>query len=190
MSLPILHILHLSRRIDRLQQLIKQLEWNNVTAQFWDGIDDPNNVKQAITKSYKKIIQHAKDKNYSEISLAEDDLCFTHKDSYKYFHETTPEDYDLYVGLIYAGTVEDNRILNGMSGTMTLWKCHNRFYDHILNLPDDCHIDRECGSTAFKNKYYVCPEFCCYQSGGYSDNLRMHMTYEPYIIGKKMYGVD
>lgn len=190
MSLPTLHILHLERRQDRLQQLLRQLEWNKVPHRIWEGIDDPNNVKQAIVRGYKKIIQYAKENKLKEISLAEDDICFTHKDSYKYFHEQTPDYYDLFCGLIYAGTVENNRILNGMSGTMTLWKCHSRFYDHILNLPDDCHIDRECGSTAFKHKYYVCEPFVCTQSGGYSDNLRQVMYYDVYLQGKKLYGVE
>lgn len=190
MILPTLHILHLSRREDRLQQLIRQLEWNKVPHQFWEGIDDPTNVKQAITRGHKKIIQYAKDHNLPFINIAEDDIVFTHKDSYTYFNEQVPDDYDLFCGLIYAGTVEGNQIKNGMSGTMTLFRVNARFYDYILNMPDDVHIDRECGSTAFKHKYFVCPEFCCKQSGSYSDNLRMSMDYSPYLTDKKMYGVD
>lgn len=173
-----------------MQALVRQLEWNKVPHIFWEGIDNPNNVKESITKGHKRIIQYAKDNNLPFINIAEDDLVFTHKDSYKYFNEQVPEDYDLFFGLIYAGSVEENQIKNGMSGTMTLWKCHNRFYDHILNLPDNCHIDRELGGTAFKHKYFVCPEFCCVQSGSYSDNLRRSMDYSPYLIDKKMYGVD
>lgn len=188
--LPTLHILHLSRRIDREQQLIRQLEWNKVPYLLWEGIDNPNNVKESITKGHKKIIQYAKDNNLPFINIAEDDLMFTHKDSYKYFNEQTPDYYDLFCGVIYAGTVENNRILNGMSATHTLYKISQRFYDFVLSLPDDIHIDRELGSTAFKHKYYVCEPFVCTQSGGYSDNLRQVMYYDVYLQGKKMYGVD
>src|SRR6185436_14286884 len=99
--MPLLHILHLSRREDRLQQLIRQMEWNKVPYLLWEGIDDPNNVKQAITQGYKKIIQYAKDNNLPSINTAEDDLIFTHKDSYKYFNSQIREDSDLTCGVIY-----------------------------------------------------------------------------------------
>lgn len=187
MTIPHLHILHLQRREDRLQLLLRQMEWNKVPYTIWEGIEDPNNVKQAITRGHKKIIQHAKDNDLYSVNIAEDDIVFTHKDSYKYFNETTPDYYDLYCGIIYSGTVEDNRILNGMSGTMTLYKIHNRFYDFVLSLPDDIHVDRELGSTAFAHRYYVTPKYCCYQSGGYSDQLRQVMYYDAYLKDKESY---
>lgn len=191
MSLPTLHILHLTRREDRMQALIRQLEWNKVPHVFWEGIDDPNNVKQAITRGHKSIIKYAKDNNLSFINIAEDDLVFTHKDSYKYFNEQIPDDYDLFFGLVYAGDVnEERRVVNGMSGVMTMFRCHERFYDFFLSQPDGEHIDRGLGNHCHKFKFYVVPEYCCTQSGGYSDNLRQVMYYDTYLIDKKLYGVD
>lgn len=191
MSSPTLHILHLARREDRLQQLLRQLAWNRVPNVIWDGIDDPNNVKQAITRGHKKIIQYAKDNKLPFINIAEDDIIFTHKDSYKYFNEQVPEDYDLFFGLFYQAEInEERRILNGMSGVLTLFRVNERFYDFFLGMPDDVYTDRYLGLTAFEHKYYVVPEFCCFQSGGWSDNLRQVMYYDVYLQNKKMYGVD
>lgn len=191
MSLPILNILHLERREDRLQQLIRQMEWNKVPYTLWEGFDEPGNVKQAITRGHKKIIKYAKDNNLPFINIAEDDLVFTHKDSYKYFNEQVPDDYDLFFGLFYQAEVnEERRILNGMSGVLTLFRVNNNFYDFFLEMPDDVYTDRYLGLTAFKHKYYVVPEFCCFQSGGWSDNLRQVMYYDVYLEGKKMYGIN
>lgn len=190
MSLPILHILHLTRREDRLQQLIRQMEWNKVAYQLWEGEDNPNNVKQAITKGHKRIIQYAKDHDLPFINIAEDDIIFTHKDSYKYFNEQVPDDYDLFCGVLFAGTVEDGRVLNGMSATHTLYRISQRFYQFVLDLPDDIHIDRGLGEFAFKFKYQLVNPQVCYQSGGVSDQLFMTMYYWPYMENKEFYGQD
>lgn len=189
--MPLLHILHLERREDRLQQLLRQMEWNKVPYIIHEGIDDPNNVKQAITKSHKKIIQYAKDNQLDSICVAEDDIIFTNQFSYKYFIEQTPKDYDLWFGLVYHGDVnEERRVVNGMSGILTLYRVHNRFYDHFLEQADNEHLDRGLGNYCHKFKFYVVPEYCCKQSGGYSDNLRQVMYYDVYLEGKKLYGVD
>lgn len=189
--LPHLNILHLTRREDRMQQLLRQLQWNKVSATFWEGDDEPENVKRAITRGHKKIVQFAKDNNLPFINVAEDDILFTHKDSYKYFNEQVPEDYDLFFGLIYSGEVNsENRVMNGMSGVMTMYRVNKRFYDIFLSQPDGEHIDRGLGNFCFKFKFYVVPEYCCTQSGGYSDQLKQIMYYSEYLRGKKMYGVD
>lgn len=190
MTLPTLNILHLSRRVDREQQLIRQLEWNKVPYVFWEGIDDPTNVKGSICIGHQRIVAYAKDNKLPFVNIAEDDLMFTHKQSYQYFNEMVPDDYDLFFGLVYAGDVnEERRVENGMSGVMTMYRVHERFYDVFLNQPASEHIDRGLGNYCFQYKFYVVPEYCCYQSGGYSDNLRQVMYYSEYLRGKKLFGV-
>lgn len=189
--LPQLNILHLERREDRMQQLIRQMEWNKVPYILWEGIDDPNNVKQAITRGHKSIIQYAKDNNLPFINIAEDDLIWTDKNAYKYFNEQVPKDYDLFFGLLYHGTVDEcNRVTSGMSGIMTLYRCHSRFYNQFLEQADGEHIDRGLGNFCHKFKFILIDQQTCYQSGGYSDNLKRRMTYEPYMEGKRFYGKE
>lgn len=197
-----LHILHLfgatgNSKIDEVAKqryinLMGQLQDQNITDYtIFAGEYDEVNTKKAINKGHKAIVQSAKDKGYKNAIIMEDDCCFTSKFSWRYFLSQIPNDYDLFTALIYSGDVdESHRIKNGMSGTHTLYSIHNRFFDFVLNQPDDVHCDRNAGMYAYLHKYYVCNPMCVYQKGGYSFNLRQSMTYEPYLIGKKMYGVD
>jgi hypothetical protein len=183
-----LNILHLSRREDRYEKLMDQLQTNSISKYtLWEGFDDPTNVKQAITRGHKEIIRFAKISNHENCIIAEDDIVFSHPNSYKYFLSQIPESYDLFCGLIYAGDVFENRIMNGMSGTQTLYSIHNRFYDFVLGLDDNDHIDRNLGNYAFEKEYFVCDPMVCTQSGGYSDNLRRVMYYDVYLEGKTLY---
>ena len=187
-----LHILHLYRRVDRLPNLLTQLSEQEIyfysIHEAIDATELKMPTKKAITLGHKRIIQSAKNNNMPYCIVAEDDIVFTAKSAWDYFIGSMPEIFDLYFGLIYQGTVENNRVLNGMSGVMTLYVVHKRFYDFFLSIPDDCHIDRELGQTAFKHEYYVVPEMCVLQSGSYSDNLRKPMNYDVYVEGKKLFG--
>lgn len=185
-----LNILHLEKRKDRMDSLLKQLSEQEISFySIHEAIDQKVNTKQAITIGHKRIIQEAKNNNKPNCIVAEDDLIFTAKGAWNYFLSQIPEDYDLFCGVIYAGTVnEGNRILNGMSATHTLYSIHERFYDFVLSQPDNEHIDIGLGNYAFDKKYYVCNPFACLQSGGFSDNLRKEMYYDVYLEGKKLYG--
>lgn len=181
-----LNILHLERRKDRMDSLLKQLSEQEISFfSIHEAIDQKVNTKQAITIGHKRIIQEAKNNNKPNCIIAEDDLVFTAKGAWNYFLSQIPEDYDLFCGVIYAGTVnEENRILNGMSATQTLYSVHERFYDFFLSQPDDVHIDRNFGNYAFDKKYYVCNPMCVKQSGGFSDNMRKEMRYTVYEENK------
>ena len=189
--MPHLTILHLQRRQDRMPNVLKQLEQQQIDFysihEAIDATEFKMPVKKAITQGHKRIIQSAKNNNLPYCIVAEDDLVFTGNGAWNYFIGNMPESFDLYFGLIYQGTVENNRVLNGMSGVMTLYVVHQRFYDFFLSIPDDCHVDRELGQTAYKHEYYVSPKICVVQSGSYSDNLRRSMNYDVYLDGKEVY---
>lgn len=196
-----LHILHLPAKTDndkvnrvaaiRLQNLHSELEKCNITDYtIVEGFYDPINTKQAIHKGHKLIVQLAKEQGMGNVIVAEDDLVFSSPNSYSYFLSQIPEDYDLFVGLIYdwPGQVnEQHRILNGMSGTHTLLSINSRFFDFILSQPDDVHCDRNLGQYAYKFKYYVCNPMVVTQRGGYSFNLRRSMFYEVYLEGVQLF---
>lgn len=185
-----LNILHLERRKDRLLHLATQLEFNRIEDYtIIHGFEDAN-TKQAITKGHKLIVSLAKEQGFENCIIAEDDLVFSARGAYDYFLTQLQEmdDYDLFCGLIYHGTVnEENRVLNGMSGTMTLYSIHQRFYDLLLNIPDNVHIDRHLGQFAYEKKYYICNPMVVYQSGSYSDNIKKSMDYSPYLDGKTLF---
>lgn len=195
-----LHILHLFGNTgnpitDRVAQqrylnLMQQLQEQEITDYtIFAGEYDEVNTKRAINRGHKQIIQHAKDKGLKNVIIMEDDCCFTGQYAWKFFLSKIPKDYDLFTALIYSGEVNEyNRVKNGMSGTHTLYSVHSRFFDFLLSQPDDVHCDRNAGMYAHQFKYYVCNPMCVIQKGGYSHNLRQSMTYEPYLIGKKMYG--
>lgn len=195
-----LHILHLAANTPiektnhvarvRLENLMAELAAQNITDYtIIEGFYNPDNTKEAISKGHKLIVRLAKEQGLSNVIVAEDDICFSSPNSYKYFLSKIPEDYDLFFGLVYAGEVnEDYRVMNGMSGTHTLLSINSRFYDFILSQPDDVHIDRNLGQYAFEKKYYVIDKMVCYQRGGFSHNLRQTMFYDVYLEGKELFG--
>ena len=184
-----LNLLHLQKRTDRIPSLLRQLAEQQIDFySIWEGIDNKKNTKQAITTGYKRIIQRAKNNSDKYCLLAEDDVVFSCANSWQYFLSQIPLDFDLFMGNIYQGQVDGNRIIGGMSGTMTLFCVHQNFYDFILNMPDDSHIDRYLGGHAKDFKYFLCEPLICFQSGSYSDQKRRALNYEPYMLNKNYYG--
>ena len=110
----------------------------------------------------------------------EDDCVFTHPKAFQYFLDSRPKYYHLYMGLIYSGHIENNRVLNGFSGGMTLYWIHSSFYDVFLGADEKDNIDRWCGKRAGQFKFLVCNPMVVRQHGGYSDHFRRIMTYEGY----------
>lgn len=184
-----LAILHLERREDRLRDLMEELSHQQITDYtIIPAFYNKSNPKLSINQGHKFIIQLAKEQGMENCIIAEDDICFTAKGAWQYFLSQIPQDYDMFCGLILNGEVRNNRIMSGMSGTQTLYSVHSRFYDIILQLDANSHIDRNLGSLAQNFKYLVCDPMCCIQRGGYSDNLRMNMYYDVYLEGKKLFG--
>lgn len=152
-----------------------------------DGVIDKPTFK-GISKAHKKVVQYAKDNKLPMIVIMEDDCKFTSPNSYKYFLEKLPEDFDMFFGVIYHGDIGDeHRLMNGFSGGLTLYAVHERFYDAYLNVRDNFHLDNCLGELAVNHKFYVCDPFVCYQVGGYSYNHRKVLYYDEYLKGRKLY---
>lgn len=198
MSKDHLHILHLppttpDDKINKVCQerygnLMSELINQGITSYtIWEGEYNPKNTKEAISKGWHRMVQYAKDNNLPSIICCEDDIKFTHPNSYQYFLSQIPKSYDLFFGLIYAGEIKDNRVVNGFSGGMTLISIHSRFYDTFLSLPINAHVDREAGNLSHKYEFYLCEPQVVTQRGGYSFNLKRTMFYHEYLRGKVMY---
>jgi hypothetical protein len=175
------HCIHLTRREDRLISITKQAEEQNFELQLWEGIYDKHYPKRGICMSHKKIIRYAREEKLPYIICMEDDCRFSATGAFDYYIKNMPEDFQLYCGCLYAGEIDsERRIKNGMSASHTLITVHSSFYDFVLSMPDNEHIDRYAGAQAFKYKYYLPPKFVCYQMNNFSDNLKKHMIYDRY----------
>lgn len=179
------HCINLSKREDRLLSIAKQAKTQGFALKLWEATTGVIAFK-AITQSHLKIIRYAKEQGLKSVTVCEDDAIFTSPKAFDYYISKMPEDYDVYLGMIYAGEVKDSRVMNGFSG-LTLYTVHERFYDEFLASNPEDHLDRGLGNSCFKNKYYVCEPYVCYQSGGFSDNRREIMNYQVYHDSMNFY---
>lgn len=191
-----LNILHLPKRTDRLENLMKELEEQEITDYtIIEGIENFL-VFRDISNSHKKIIRLAKQQKISNCIVAEDDIKFTSKGAWKYFLSQIPKSYDIFFASLYEGKVDDNNRLlasekqKDMLSGLTLYSISERFYDTFLNISDMNHLDKNIGVLADKYEFYVCPEFCAIQMNGYSDNKKIHCNYDHYMKGRKLFGVS
>lgn len=179
--------INLLSRDDRLLSIAKQAKEQKFALRIWPGItnDDQMPPYKNINKAFRLIVQDAKDNGYEYTIIMEDDCYFHSHESFKYYIDNKPSDFDLYLGMVYSAEVEvNNRILNGYSGH-TLLMVHSRFYDTWLSMPEDAHCDRWCGGWAYVYKYFVCYPYVCKQLNGYSDNKRGIYSYDTYLEGKE-----
>lgn len=191
-----LSILHLSKRVDRMENLMKELEQQNITDYtIVEGIIDLAAVFRGINNSHKAIIRLAKDQCMSNCIIAEDDISFLGKGAWKYFLEQLEinQDADIFLSMIYEGKIdENNRIVKDPYSwsSMTLYSVNSKFYDTFLSINDFSHIDKEIGSMADKYDFRVCNPFICKQMDGYSDQRKQHCTYDHLLVGRKLFGVN
>lgn len=185
MDKPIVHVINLPYRTDRLEAFKRQATQQDFEYRRWDGI-----VHQlpftGIAQAYKRIIQYAKDEGLEMIAIAEDDICFSSLGSYDYFISQIPKDrFDLFLGSIYWGTIKEDNTVDEFSG-FTLTVFHNSFYDKFLSTPEQNHIDRQM--KIHEGIYKVCMPFVAYQKDGYSDNAQQNTKYnQKYLLGREFY---
>jgi hypothetical protein len=180
-----INIIHLEKRPVRLESLIKELKGEAVERYtLWSGIVDHDNTARGISRAHKQIVHFAKDKYLSEILIAEYDIHFTAPGAISFFHESKPQDFDLYLGGIYYGNISQDSIADDFAG-LTLYLVHARFYDLFLSTDDSRDLDR---FLAGKGKFLVCDPFVVTQHDGHSDHAGEHKSYGTYLNGRKLYG--
>jgi hypothetical protein len=164
-----LNIIDLPHRIDRLELLNRELqEQQIVDYKIWAGIIDSELPCRGISKAHKVIIKFAKKENLSEILIAEDDIHFTSSGAFKYFLDNKPQDYDLYLGGINWGKINEDNSVNDFSGN-TFYMVNNKFYETILSPPEEKDFDR---IVANRGKFFVCNPMVAIQHNGFSDNQK------------------
>lgn len=183
-----LHCLHLSNRQDRYEELQLQLKSQGITdIVYFEGEVHRHNRKRGITIGFQKIIKYAKDNNLERCTIIEDDIKFFHPNSFNYYLSQIPEDYDVFWSMYFCGSNDENFRINDKCSGMTLFTVHNRFYDFIINMNPDCHIDRYITSLHKDFVLKVCPLIPCTQSGSKSDNSMRKCDYSPYLEGRELY---
>lgn len=187
--MDVINIINLWKREDRLLHLCNEAKVQGFAFKLWEGIEEFNTSAMNINKAHKRIVQWAKDNKMKKVFIAEDDIVFSAPGAWDYFRSKEPDSFDLFYSMIYSGQIEGNRIMNGFSG-MTLYVVNERFYDFFLSIPDHVHIDRWLGQYAFEKEYYVCDPFVARQMGGYSDNLKMSMTYQAFEEKMNFFGYE
>jgi hypothetical protein len=118
----------------------------------------------------------------------ESDGRFTHQEAFNYFLKNQPDDYDMYAGCFYHGNVGDeNKLLNGGSGILTLYIVKQKFYDTFIKMNEAKHLDRSIGEIALQHKIIISIPMVITQPGGYSYNHRRVLFYDKYLVGKQLF---
>jgi len=178
-----LHIIHGNRRAERLPLLLEQLQSQNITDyELWDGVYLPS-IKAGINAAHKQIVEYAKIAEWPEVCIAEDDIVFTNHNSYKYFLEQKPKEFDIYLSMIYSGHEIKNGCVEKFTG-MTLYMVAQRFYDTFLSVDSNEHIDIALSGLG---KYVVCEPFVAYQRNGFSSNTGKAEVYDSLLNGRNLY---
>lgn len=171
MKKPVVNIIHLPRREDRMLNIIRQAETQGFEYRLWEGIEQGNAMRD-IGDSHKQIVQFAKENGMPEILIGEDDLMFVKPGEFDRFLAEKPAQYDLYLSGIYSGDVVNGRVK--IFAGLHLYFINARYYDKFLTSRPEQHIDT---GQANKGVFYVSQPFTCYQADGYSDQAKSKTDY-------------
>ena len=144
---------------------------------------DIRGVEHGINTAHKNCIRIAKENNWEQVMVLEDDARFCGEGAYQYFINNIPKLYDLYLGSIYVGKIEDDNTVNSFCG-FGCYICHERFYDTFLSVSSLEHIDR---AMEGKGIFYVSNPFTCIQYNGYSQTARSEMNYDNLLQNRDLY---
>lgn len=168
-----LNIIHLPHRLDRYGHLVDQLiSQNIIDYKIHEGIIcEP--VCTGISRSFKKIVQDAKEKELEMVTIGEDDILFTAPGAWQYFLDNIPPYFDMYIASYYSGLETYNHRIEDFRG-LTLSIIHSKFFDKFLSMPEDKNLDH---ALSFKGEYFVSPLFPAIQCAGYSDQMKKYVDY-------------
>jgi hypothetical protein len=181
MKIAVIHNFDSGVRYDMLMQEFKTQQIKDF--QFFPAIHDINSVKKGINLAHKQCIKYALDNDLPEICVMEDDVKFTNKNSFSYFLENKPQDFDVYLSGIYLGEILEDNSVEEFAG-LHCYIVNKKFYETYLSIPDDAHIDR---ALARLGKYYVSSPFIAIQHNGFSYNTKRDMIYDDLLKDRKLY---
>lgn len=167
-----------------MPRLMQELATQKITDyEFWPGVYVPS-IKRSINLAHKQIIEYGQVAGWEQTIVAEDDIQFTHPNSWNYFLSQMPEDYDIFLSMIYLGWPDENGVVKDFTG-LTLYSVHSRYYETFLSVPEDEHLDRALSQT--KGKFVVCNPFVAIQYNGWSSNTGKMEVYDNLLSGRELY---
>lgn len=181
----IINVINLHFRENRRYSLAQHLEEMGCLYRFWPGVYEKQMPFKNVADAHKNIIRNAKEKKYPCVLIAEDDLRFSSPNSLNYFIQNIPDSYDLFLGMIYTGIIQDGRITSGFSG-LQFYSISSRFYDTFLSIPEQKHCDMWLGENCHKYEFFVSDPFICYGQSGYSDNFKKQWTFKEESLPRKL----
>lgn len=157
---------------------------------LWPGIIEQGMPFKGISKSHKKIIRDAKEKGLQFCIIAEDDFKFCSENSWQYFMDNIPDEYDIFLGGLSGGEVnEETKEIIGWSG-LFFYAIHSRFFDVFLSADEEKNIDRWLSGVGLesiekqlgrKPLYKVCYPIIAICKDGFSYNSGTEIQHEKYF---------
>lgn len=170
-------------RAERLPRLYRELEIQGIeNYELWQGVFLPS-IKKSINLAHKQIVEYANVAGWEEVCIAEDDIEFTHPNSWNYFLNQKPKDFDIYLSMVYLGQPDENGIVKDFTG-LTLYIVSRRFYETFLSVDENEHIDRALMGLG---KYVVCHPFIAKQHNGWSSNTGKMENYDELLKNRQFY---
>lgn len=182
-----LNIISNPKITQRVQLITEELQRQGITDyKFWPSIHIANKPKRTgISRAHKQIIEWALVEQIPEVCVVEDDVWFPANDGFKYFLDKKPEQYDLYLGGISRGEIDDQNITKRFCGFFC-YCVHERFYTRYLGVSEDVDID---GGMADRGLFKVCYPFAAICHPCYSDNQQGVVDYSHLFKGREVYGI-
>lgn len=181
----IAHIIHDSRRKERLATIIKETTEQGIEYRLWPAVIEEN-PWTGIMKAHTQIVRWAKEQGLPEVLIMEDDVRFCGPGSFDYFLKTKPAEFDLYLAGIYHGSPNrENRVKK--FSALHCYIIRACFYDTFLAAPEDKHLDYYLSDFVKNGRYYVCNPFTAIQYNGYSIQKKRVMNYNFLLQGRSLY---
>jgi len=183
-----------NRSKDSINALLLELSkagLSNVIIQ--DGYYDDENSKTNIACAHKRCVIHAMDNDWPYAIILEDDVWFTHPDSWDYFIKSMnklPQDWDIYTSGYYSVSKIEPEYQNierviGFCG-LHCYAVSKKFYVEFLKCPPKNNIDW-WSSQRGRSLCFTCYPFAAIQKPGYSENVSEYKDYSKLLIGKKIF---
>lgn len=168
---------------ERIPRLYKELSEQGITDyKFWPGVFLPS-VKKSINLAHKQIVEWAYENDLPEVAIAEDDFKGTNPNSWNFFLQNKPADFDIYLSSVFMGDLDGENKVHDFTG-LTLYIIKNQFFAKFLTTPDDDHLDVLLGGLG---DYRVCNPFTFIQYDGVSSNTGKIETYANFFVNRNLY---
>jgi hypothetical protein len=183
MAALIPNIIHNKDRHDRRDTLLAELKYQGIEEfRVWDAIYDRRGAHIGINKAHKQIVEYAKQEGLPEVLIFEDDIRFCGKGAFDYYIANKPEDFDIYLGGIYFGKIDDNNQVERFAA-LHCYIVNSKFYDTFLRVSGEEHLD---GALTGLGKYIVCNPFAAVQYNGYSENNKHYCNFDSLLENRNL----